>query len=193
MEFADVANKLLLLLEKTKDSLIKDLEKQFAGVRKAAEDCEKQSISSATPFADIGKGLEAGYKVVDAIFAQVGFDISHCTETSKLGELVTNSLALMDKFKDTIAPIVNAKGVKDIDYSAIGSAAKDCFNDIKELIEGYSNVKASEITDELSDAVANFADGFDVKGFVKKVVEHILITLLRNGQEVFADEIHYLK
>ncbi len=193
MEFADVANKLLLLLEKTKDSLIKDLEKQFAGVRKAAEDCEKQSISSATPFADIGKGLEAGYKVVDAIFAQVGFDISHCTETSNLGELVTNSLALMDKLKDTIAPIVNAKSVKDIDYSAIGSAAKDCFKDIKELIEGYSNVKASEITKELSDAVANFADGFDVKGFVKKVVEHILITLLRNGQEVFADEIHYIR
>ena len=36
MEFADIANKLLLLLEKTKDSLVKDLEKQFAGVRKAA-------------------------------------------------------------------------------------------------------------------------------------------------------------
>ena len=193
MEFADVANKLLLLLEKTKDSLIKDLENQFAGVRKAVEDCSKTSLSSATPFKDIGNGLTAGYKVVDAVFAQVGFDISHCKKTSDLGTLVTNSLALMDKLKDTIAPIVNANSVKDIDYTAVGEAAMGCFKDIKELIEGYSNVKANDIIAELSTTCDNFADGFDIKDFVKKIVEHILITLLRNGQEVFADEIRYIR
>lgn len=193
MEFADIANKLLLLLEKTKDSLVKDLEKQFAGVRKAAEDCEKQSISSATPFADIGNGLEAGYKVVDAIFAQVGFDISHCQEVNNLSKLVTDSLAVMDKLKDTIAPLVEAKDLKSVDYTAVGEAAMGCFKDIKALVEGYSNVSANKIIDDLKTAGENFVDGFDIKDFVKKIVEHILITLLRNGQEVFADEIHYLK
>lgn len=193
MEFADVANKLLLLLEKTKDSLIKDLEKQFAGVRKAAEDCEKVSISSATPFANIGNGLEAGYKVVDAIFAQVGFDISHCQEVNNLSKLVTDSLAVMDKLKDTIAPLVEAKDLKSVDYTAVGEAAMGCFKDIKALVEGYSNVSANKIIDDLKTAGENFVDGFDIKDFVKKIVEHILITLLRNGQEVFADEIHYIR
>lgn len=193
MEFADVANKLLLLLEKTKDSLIKDLEKQFAGVRKAVEECETSTISTATPFADIGNGLTAGYKVVDAVFAQVGFDISHCDQVNDLSKLVTDSLALMDKLKNTIAPLVEANDLKSVNYSALGEAAMGCFNDIKALIEGYSNVSADKIIKELENAGQTFADGFDIEDFVKKIVEHILITILRNGQEVFADEIHYLK
>lgn len=193
MEFADVSKKLLLLLKKTRDSLIRDLEKQFAGVRQIVEDCEKSDISAATPFADIGKKLDSGYKVIDATFAQIGFDISHCEKTSELGKLITDTLALMDKLKDTIAPLVEAESLKSVDYSALGEAAMGCFKDIKELIEGYTNVKADEIIKELKAAGEDFADGFDVKDFVKKIVEHILITLLRNGQEVFADEIHYLK
>ena len=193
MEFADVSKKLLLLLEKTRDSLIRDLEKQFAGVRQIVEDCEKSDISAATPFADIGKKLDSGYKVIDATFAQIGFDISHCQKTSELGKLITDTLALMDKLKDTITPLVKAKDLKSVDYSALGKAAMDCFKDIKALIEGYSNVSADKIISELQQAGEKFTDGFDIKDFVKKIVEHILITLLRNGQEVFADEIHYLK
>ena len=195
--FDNVAQKLLLLLEKTKDSLIKDLENRFAGIREAAENLnntlESGSNSSEFLFKDVNKGLEAGYKVIDAVFAQIGFDISHCDGLNELSSLITNTLGLLDKLKDTITPLAQAKSVEQIDFTALGEAGLGCMKDIKELIKGYQDVKTDQILSELSKAGNDCTDSFDVKDFVKKLVEHILITLLRNGQNVFSDEIRYVR
>ena len=74
--FENIAGKLVLLLEKTRDTLLKDLEKEFSGLRKAIERLDNQTKGAPSDLQDaldttrnIFDGCE---QVIKAVFAQVG-------------------------------------------------------------------------------------------------------------------------
>ena len=89
--FSNVAQKIVLLLEKTRDSLILDLEKEFAGIRKAIEQLETTANGKADLLANLDQGVSAGYKVVDAVFTRIGLDLSGGANTQKLTELAVRT------------------------------------------------------------------------------------------------------
>ena len=191
--FSNVAQKIVLLLEKTRDSLILDLEKEFAGIRKAIEQLENTADGKAGLLANLDQGVSAGYKVVDAVFTRIGLDLSGGANTQKLTELVSRSYKLIGNLTGVLKPIAEADSLENVDWSGLFKMVEPSLKDFKQLIEDFRDVEADAIINELETAGATFADGFDPKELAKQLIEHILITVLKNGRDVFADEIRYVK
>lgn len=187
--FTDITNKIVLLLQKTKDSLLLDVEKEFAGVRRAVENLDTSYDEKLSLMTNLDQGLDAGYKVIDAVFGRIGFDISHCNEVNELSGLISKTLKLTDSLVDSFSDLS-----KDgADYMAIMKALFNTGKDIFQLIKDFQDVETDKIIKELKEAGEQFADGVDVGDLAKKLVEHVIITILKNGQEVFKDEIKYVK
>ena len=79
-----------LLLEKTRDALIADLRQEFIGVRSAALAYEQEP------------SIEHFAAVIDAVFARVGYDISHYDELNELRSVVEKLLGVTDKIADVV-------------------------------------------------------------------------------------------
>ena len=191
--FSNVAQKIVLLLEKTRDSLILDLEKEFAGIRKAIEQLETTANGKADLLANLDQGVSAGYKVVDAVFTRIGLDLSGGANTQKLTELVSRCYALIGNLTGVLKPIAEADSLENVDWSGLFKKVEPTFKDFKQLVEDFRDVEADAVIQELKKAGTAFADGFDPKELAKQLIEHILITVLKNGRDVFADEIRYVK
>jgi hypothetical protein len=191
--FSNVAQKIVLLLEKTRDSLILDLEKEFAGIRKAIEQLEKTAQGKAGLLDNLDQGISAGYKVVDAVFTRIGLDLSGGANTQKLTELVSRCYALIGNLTGVVKPIAEADSLENVDWSGLFKKVEPTFKDFKQLVEDFRYVEADAVIQELKEAGTAFADGFDPKELAKQLIEHILITVLKNGRDVFADEIRYVK
>ena len=187
--FTDITNKIVLLLKKTKDSLLLDVEKEFAGVRRAIENLDTSYDDKVSLMTNLDQGLDAGYKVIDAVFGRIGFDISHCNEVNELSGLISKTLKLTDSLVDSFSDLSK----EGADYMAIMKALFNTGKDIFQLIKDFQDVETDKIIKELEGAGEQFADGVDVGDLAKKLVEHVIITILKNGQEVFKDEIKYVK
>ena len=55
--FTDITNKIVLLLQKTKDSLLLDVEKEFAGVRRAVENLDTSYDEKVSLMTNLDQGL----------------------------------------------------------------------------------------------------------------------------------------
>ena len=192
--YENITDKIVLLLMKTRDTLLKDLENEFSGLRKALEGLENQTKGSPSDLKDalattqnIFDGCE---QVIKAVFAQVGVDISHCDNAEIFTNLLSKPLALVDSLAETIE---KTSGDGQPDIAALAEAAYNTFKDLMQLVKDFQNVEMGKIEGELKKALGDAWEQFSLKDFAMSILEYVLITILRNGREVFAEEIKYVK
>lgn len=192
--FENITDKIVLLLEKTRDALLLDLEKQFSSVRKSLENLESKTQGSPSDVQDAIKStqelFDASSQVVKAVFAQVGVDISHCDETEDFVNLLGKPLSMMDSLAENLSAL--GSGGK-ADTAAILETVFNTAKDLFQLIKDLTNVEFGKIEEELKKTLGDAYAKFDMEDFAMSLVEYVLMTILRNGREVFSDEIKYVK
>lgn len=184
----NILSKVGLLLEKTRDALIADLQQEFIGVRCAALKFEKeQSVANFIP-------------VIDAVFARVGYDISHYEELSEVRSLVEKLLGVTDKIAGVVK--TSSKMSDDGEFSAddIAQLCTDLIpliQEVVELVRLVSDVEWNAVAADLDKSNKDIAlfvkNELITKDFARKVLDHILVTLLKNAKVVFKDEIEFAK
>ena len=185
---SNVLQKVGLLLERTKDALIADLQQEFIGVRNAALKYEKeQSVANFVP-------------IIDAVFAKVGYDISHYEELNEVRTVVEKLLAVTDKIADTVkdASKINDDGKIEADEIAkVASDVMPLVQEVVELVKAVSDIEWKAVAEDLSksgkDLSEKIINDIFTKDFARKVLDHILMTLLKNAKVVFKDEIEFAK
>ena len=192
--FENITDKIVLLLEKTRDTLLKDLEKEFSGLRKALEQVEDQTKGAPSDMKDALETTQNIFdsceQVIKAVFAQVGVDISHCDNAENFMNLLSKPLALVDNLAESIEKVA---GEGEPDYGALAESVYKTFQDLMQLVKDFQNVEMGKISGELEKALGDAWEQFSLKDFAMSLLEYILITVLRNGREVFADEVKYVK
>ena len=192
--FENITDKIVLLLEKTRDTLLKDLEKEFSGLRKALEQVEDQTKGAPSDMKDALETTQNIFdsceQVIKAVFAQVGVDISHCDNAENFMNLLSKPLALVDNLAESIEKVA---GEGEPDYGALAESVYQTFQDLMQLVKDFQNVEMGKISGELEKALGDAWEQFSLKDFAMSLLEYILITVLRNGREVFADEVKYVK
>ena len=195
--FESITDKILQLLKKTKDALLLDLENEFSSVREAIVKAQAQAGGKGTPsgFKDaitsVDNGLSGYRTVVDAIFARVGLDLSQCSNLEDFQNLLGRPIDLLEKLGDSLDGVCGEDN--KVDYMKLLEALISTGQDIMELVEGFQKVEMSKIRIELESTFGDFYDDFDIEDFALSILEHILITLLRNAEDVFSEEIKYVK
>ena len=120
--FENVTDKLVLLLNKTRDSLLLDLEKEFSGIRTAMEQLEARTKGSPSGLQDgvqsARQVFESCTQVVKATFAQVGLDISHCENTEDFTDLLGKPFALLEQLAEALDN-VESTAPGEVDYSEL--------------------------------------------------------------------------
>ena len=184
----NIMSKVALLLEKTRDALIADLRQEFIGVRYAALKFEKeQSIENFIP-------------VIDAVFSRVGYDISHYEELSEVRSIVEKLLGVTDEIAGVVK--TGSKMSDDGEFTA-DEIAKLCtdliplIKEVVELVRLVSDVEWEAVAADLDRSNKDIAlfvkNELLTKDFARKVLDHILVTLLKNAKVVFKDEIEFAK
>jgi len=192
--FENITDKIVLLLQKTMDTLLLDLEKEFSSVRKAIDQLDKSSKGTPSGFIDGVQSAQTIYdncgQVIKAVFAQVGMDISQCDNAEKFADLVGKPLAIIDNLATNLEPLTKED---ETDYAEILSSLYETLKDLVQLIKDFQDVEYSKIEDEIETLLGDSYSKFDFKDFAMDILEYIMITILRNGREVFSDEIKYCK
>ena len=184
----NIMSKVALLLEKTRDALIADLRQEFIGVRCAALKFEKeQSVENFIP-------------VIDAVFARVGYDISHYEELSEVRSFVEKLLGVTDKIAGVVKTGSKMSDDGEFTSDEIAKLCTDLLPLIKEVIELVrlvSDVEWEAVAADLDKSNQDIAlfvkNELLTKEFARKVLDHILVTLLKNAKVVFKDEIEFAK
>ena len=176
---SSILNKFLLALSKTKDALLEDLENEYISIRKIAEGAAGDNSGSAT------EGLVAVETVINAVFERIGFDVSNYKETKEL----VNAVEAVFKLADGIADDVRAIADNPQDISRISTTVIDKVQGVISLIETFKSIKYDEIKKEF--AGTPYEDVAKTLG--RRLLDHILISLLRNIRGAFDDEIEYCR
>lgn len=197
-------NKILLLLEKTKDALIEDLKKEFVSVRTAWDDALKANAYNEKDFSftdDFNKKV----KIIDAVFAKVGYDISHICKVEESGEPqlpkvkehILSLLSTVDGLTSDVKQLVeDYQNNNDLDGEEVAKALDSIVPHIQTLltlVKEIADIEWDKVAIELGDTMENVKDQFLTKEFARKVLDHIIITLLKNAKDVFHDEIKYAR
>ena len=168
---SNVLQKVGLLLERTKDALIADLQQEFIGVRNAALKYEKeQSVANFVP-------------IIDAVFAKVGYDISHYEELNEVRTVVEKLLAVTDKIADTVKDASKISDDGKIEADEIAKVASDVMplvQEVVELVKAVSDIEWKAVAEDLSksgkDMGEKIMNDIFTKDFARKVLDHILMT-----------------
>lgn len=173
-----ILNKFLMALAKTKDALLDDLENEYISIRKIAED-ESNDYDSASDC------LVAAETVINAVFERIGFDITNYKSTQSLVDAVEGVFNITDGIADDVKAIADDPA----DVSKISETVLVKVKDVISLIETFKNIKYDEIKKEFADTP--YEDIAKTLG--RRLLDHILISLLRNMRSAFDDEIEYCR
>ena len=193
-------NKILLLLNKTRDALIEDLKKEFVSVRTAWDDALVADAYDKNNFSftdDYNKKV----KIIDAVFAKMGYDISHYESLSNLKNLMDSLLRTVDGLTSDTQNLLNDhQNDGNLDGDEVAKFLDSAVPHIQTLLTLVKSIADIEwdkvgvdVAKELEDTMENVKDQFLSKEFARKVLDHILITLLKNAKDVFHDEIEYVR
>ena len=184
----NILSKVALLLEKTRDALIADLRQEFITVRCATLKYEqKPSVENFIP-------------VIDAVFARVGYDISHYDELNEVRSVVEKLLGVTDEIAGVVR--TGSKMGEDGEFTAdeIATLCSDLIPMVKEVVELVRLVSdvewqavAADLEKSGEDIALYIKNELLTKDFARKVLDHILMTLLKNAKAVFKDEIEFAK
>lgn len=171
---ATILSKVLLVLSNTKYALLQDLEREFVSIRGQAEKA--------------GSDFEAAEVFVEAVFARIGFDISHIEETRELKDLLKGLFKLMDGLDEQVKELSSGS---DPDWMKIAEKLMKTVKEVVGLVKSFEKIEFEKAMKELSETAAPDKLKETAVQMGKRLSDHILITLLRNTRTVFADEISY--
>ncbi len=191
-----VVSKILLLLNKVKEALIQDLQKEFVRVREAVANMNLEAEDKS-----ISEYVDGMCNIVDAVFARVGYDISHYENLDELKEIALRLIAeaegLSSDLQQTIKDFENDQNLDGDEVAAMLDKVVPRIKSIVDLVKTVSDVEWEEISKELASASntvrQSIEEQFLNKQFARQILDHILMTLLKNAKEVFKDEIDYVK
>lgn len=189
-------DKILLLLDKTKDALIEDLKKEFISVRTALDENAKTEEAFK-----LKSEFSKKVNIIDAVFAKVGYDISHYEQ---LGNLKTQVLSLLDTIDNLTEDVKELSNSYTSDGKLDGQEVGDFLDSavphvqtLLSIVKTLADIEWERVADEIYGAGKDMGqyvkDQFLTKEFARKVLDHILITLLKNAKDVFHDEIEYIR
>lgn len=182
-----IIKKLQQLLAMTKDSLVADVEREFGWIRTAFLE-GAEATNNAQTRKDQFEDIE---KMVDAIFTQLGYDLSQYENITTLRKTVNGFLSIADKM-DNLASSYNDASNKGFDEESTATFLLNAGGVAQDILGFYKDLKNIEISRiEMDDAV----DGEEVFKLetLHRLFDHIIIALLKNAKVVFKDEIDYLE
>ena len=135
------------------------------------------------------------------MFARVGYDISHYENLDELKEIVLRLIAeaegLSSDLQQTIKDFENDQNLDGDEVAAMLDKVVPRIKSIVDLVKTVSDVEWEEISKELASASntvgQSIEEQFLNKQFARQILDHILMTLLKNAKDVFKDEIDYVK
>lgn len=129
--------------------------------------------------------------MVDAIFTQLGYDLSQYENITDLRRTVKLFLGIADKM-DNLASSYNDASNKGFDEESTATFLLNAGGVAQDILGFYKDLQNIEIRRiEMDDAV----DGEEVFKLetLHRLFDHIIIALLKNAKVVFKDEIDYLE
>lgn len=194
--------KVLDLLERTKEALLADLESEFVSVRQAALQL-RLSAESATSgsLAAYYDEMQKSFDLIDAIFAKVGYDISHYDQLSELksniSKLVDETAALGESIGKAVRNYHDDNCLDGDEVATLLDEGVPRIQNILTLVKDISNTEWSRVEAELHQSAVDVGttvkNKFFNKDFARAILDYILITLLKNAKVIFRDEIEYVK
>jgi len=187
-----IIKKLQQLLAMTKDSLVADVEREFGWIRTAFLE-GAEATNNAKTRKDQFENIE---KMVDAIFTQLGYDLSQYENISALRETVNGFLSIADKM-DNLASSYNDASNKGFDEESTATFLLNAGGVAQDILGFYKDLKNIEISriemdDAVDGAVSSAKEVFKLET-LHRLFDHIIIALLKNAKVVFKDEIDYLE
>lgn len=188
-----IIKKLQQLLAMTKDSLVADVEREFGWIRTAFLE-GAEATNNAKTRKDQFEQIE---KMVDAIFTQLGYDLSQYENISALRKTVNGFLSIADKM-DNLASSYNDASNKGFDEESTATFLLNAGGVAQDILGFYKDLKNIEISRiEMDDAVDSAVSSAKEVVFkletLHRLFDHIIIALLKNAKVVFKDEIDYLE
>lgn len=183
-----IIKKLQQLLAMTKDSLVADVEREFGWIRTAFLE-GAEATNNAKTRKDQFEDIE---KMVDAIFTQLGYDLSQYENITDLRRTVKLFLGIADKM-DNLASSYNDASNKGFDEESTATFLLNAGGVAQDILGFYKDLKNIEIRRiEMDNAVDGAVEVFKLET-LHRLFDHIIIALLKNAKVVFKDEIDYLE
>ena len=126
-----ILEKVAVLLQKIKDALIYDLEEEFKSVKEAIVKIDNPDNKDSK---ELMKFMEARMNIVDAIFARVGYDISHYENLNDVRKLVEELIRVTEKIGNTMDSIANASADGKVSGEELTEIAKNIIPLIKDIV-----------------------------------------------------------
>ncbi len=169
--FINITKKIALLLSKTKDTILADFKNEVISIDFSSE------IPEGASFEDISE-------IVERIFTKIGIDFSNSDNLEKLANNLGEAVKTIESIGNTLAEI------KDVDsVNSLISKFTPVVKEIITIVKNFSDTSVEEIKTELKDAI----EGFDYEALIRRIVNYVLMTLLKNARTVFADEIRLIE
>lgn len=176
----------------TKDSLVADVEREFGWIRTALLE-GAEATNNAKTRKDQFEQIE---KMVDAIFTQLGYDLSQYENISTLRKTVNGFLSIADKM-DNLASSYNDASNKGFDEESTATFLLNAGGVAQDILGFYKDLKNIEISriemDNAVDSAVSSAEKVFKLETLHRLFDHIIIALLKNAKVVFKDEIDYLE
>lgn len=187
-----IIKKLQQLLAMTKDSLVADVEREFGWIRTAFLE-GAEATNNAKPRKDQFEHIE---KMVDAIFTQLGYDLSQYENITALRKTVDGFLSIADKM-DNLASSYNDASNKGFDEESTATFLLNAGGVAQDILGFYKDLQNIEIRRIVMDGAVDGAVDSAKEVFkletLHRLFDHIIIALLKNAKVVFKDEIDYLE
>lgn len=187
-----IIKKLQQLLAMTKDSLVADVEREFGWIRTAFLE-GAEATNDAKTRKDQFEHIE---KMVDAIFTQLGYDLSQYENITALRKTVDGFLGIADKM-DNLASSYNDASNKGFDEESTATFLLNAGGVAQDILGFYKDLENIEIRRIVMDGAVDGAVDSAKEVFkletLHRLFDHIIIALLKNAKVVFKDEIDYLE
>lgn len=185
-----IIKKLQQLLAMTKDLLVADVEREFGWIRTAFLE-GAEATNNAKTRKDQYEQIE---KMVDAIFTQLGYDLSQYENITDLRRTVKLFLGIADKM-DNLASSYNDASNKGFDEESTATFLLNAGGVAQDILGFYKELKNIEISRIAVDGAVSSPKEVEVFKLetLHRLFDHIIIALLKNAKVVFKDEIDYLE
>lgn len=181
---ADIARKFVELLSQTKDVILSDLQNEYLVLLHQDSDDDVKKLSQI---------LERQTNIVNAVCVKIGFDIEQFENLDKLKGNVISICQAVESIQDAFNELVDTKSKSEDDYAAFVEVFMPATQSILKLVKALRDTEWDEIRREFESNGAEWIDEFDMKEFGRKILDYILVALLKNAKVIFKDEIDYIR
>ena len=169
-----ILTKLGVVLQRTKDALLIDLQKEIKAVG-----AEEERLPT---------------EVIEKIFERIGVDLECLSKREAVKEMGTEMLNLFDHLGELCEQVKELDGSDESALKQITPVLSEVFKNVQKMVKlakEFEELEVEQVTqefEELGDEIKNA-----VKELAPKLVDHVLITLLHHAREVFHDDLVLLE